>query len=395
MEIIKIVTWLCIFLVFYSYLGYALLIWVILKIRKKNQQRIADNSSVFEPPVSLVVAVYNEEDVLKKKIENCLEIDYPKDKLKLIFVADGSTDNSAAIISQYPQIELLHKPGREGKVAAINRTMTTVTTDYVVFCDANTFLNKDCIREIIKHYRDEKIGAVAGEKKVVVPTTQNKPVKDGEGLYWKYESKLKKIDSDFYSVVGAAGELFSIRTKLFEPVPAEVLLDDFIISMNICKEGYRVIYEPKAYAMEAPSLTMKDEQKRKIRISAGGFQSVLMLKDLLNIFKYGKLSFLYISHRVSRWVVCPVLLPVIFFCNLFIVLFSGDNMYNIYTALLIAQIAFYSMAVLGWVFSLRNIKNNIFYVPFYFVFINVALYIGFVRFLNNKQTVLWDKAKRK
>jgi biofilm PGA synthesis N-glycosyltransferase PgaC len=395
MEIIKIVTWLSIFLVFYSYFGYALLVWVFINVRKKNQHRIVDENAGFEPPVSLIVAVYNEEDVLKKKIENCLEIDYPKNKLKLIFVADGSTDNSAAIIKQYPQIELLYKPERQGKVAAINRTMTTVSTDYVIFCDANTFLNKDCIKEIIKHYRDEKIGAVAGEKKVVVPATLNKPVKDGEGLYWKYESKLKKIDSEFYSVVGAAGELFSIRTKLFEPVPSEVLLDDFIISMNICKKGYRVIYEPKAYAMEAPSLTMKDEQKRKIRISAGGFQSVIMLKGLLNIFKYGKLSFLYISHRVSRWILCPVLLPLIFVCNIIIVQFSGDNVFNIYTALLIAQIAFYSMAALGWLFSLKNIKNNIFYVPFYFVFINVALYIGFVRFLNNKQTVLWDKAKRK
>jgi len=393
MGIIKIVTWLSIFLVFYSYFGYALLVWVIIKARKKNQQ--IDHSSGFEPPVSLIVAVYNEEDVLKKKIENCLEIDYPKNKLKLIFVADGSTDNSAAIIKQYPQIELLHRPERQGKVAAINRTMSTVTTDYVVFCDANTFLNKDCIKEIIKHYRDEKIGAVAGEKKVVVPTTEGKPVKDGEGLYWKYESKLKQIDSDFYSVVGAAGELFSIRTELFEPVPAEVLLDDFIISMNICKNGYRVIYEPKAYAMEAPSLTMKDEQKRKIRISAGGFQSVVMLKELLNIYKYGKLAFLYISHRVSRWVVCPVLLPVIFICNLIIVLFSGDDLYNIYTTLLIAQIAFYGMAFLGWLFSLRNIKNNLFYIPYYFVFINVALYIGFSRFLKKKQTVLWEKAKRK
>jgi poly-beta-1,6-N-acetyl-D-glucosamine synthase len=395
MEIIKIVTWLSIFLVFYSYFGYALLVWVLINVRKKFQKRLVDHNSGFEPPVSLIVAVYNEEDVLKKKIENCLDIDYPKNKLKLIFVADGSTDNSAAIIKQYPQIELLYKPERQGKVAAINRTMTTVTTDYVVFCDANTFLNKDCIKEIIKHYTDEKIGAVAGEKKVVVPTTQDKPVKDGEGLYWKYESQLKKIDSEFYSVVGAAGELFSIRTKLFEPVPSEVLLDDFIISMNICKKGYRVIYEPKAYAMEAPSLTMKDEQKRKIRISAGGFQSVIMLKDLLNIFKYGKLSFLYISHRVSRWVLCPVLLPIIFVCNLIIVLFSGDFTFNIYTALLIAQIAFYSMAALGWLYSIRNKKSNLFYVPFYFVFINVALYIGFIRFLNNKQTVLWDKAKRK
>ncbi len=394
MEVIKILIWVSLILIFYSYIGYAIIVWVYLKVRGKNRKRIVQNVSHFEPPVSLIVAVYNEEDVIKKKIENSLALNYPKDKLKLVFVADGSTDKTAAIIQQYPGVELLYKNERQGKVAAINRAMITISTDYVIFCDANTFLNKDCIREIIKHYSDEKIGAVAGEKKVVAPATLNKPVKDGEGLYWKYESKLKKIDSGFYSVVGAAGELFSIRTKLFESLDPGVLLDDFVISMNICKKGYRVIYEPKAYAMEAPSLTMKDELNRKIRISAGGFQSIVMLKSLLNIFKYGKLSFLYISHRVFRWVLCPVLLPVILVCNFIVFQFSKGNIFTIYNALFIAQIAFYFMAVLGWLFSMKKIKNNLFYIPYYFVFMNLALYIGFFKFLNNKQTVLWKKAKR-
>jgi biofilm PGA synthesis N-glycosyltransferase PgaC len=394
MEIIKLLIWVSLIFVFYSYFGYAIIAWVYIKVRGKNHKRIIKYDPDFEPPVSLIVAVYNEEDIVKKKIENCLALNYPKNKLKLVFVADGSTDRTGAIIKQYPEIELLYKNERQGKVAAINRAMMTISTDYVIFCDANTFLNKDCIKEIIKHYRDEKIGAIAGEKKVVAPPTLNKPVKEGEGLYWRYESKLKKIDSNFYSVVGAAGELFSIRTKLFEPLLPEILLDDFIISMNICKKGYRVIYEPKAYAIETPSLTMKDEQYRKIRISAGGFQSIVMLKDLLNIFKYGKLSFLYISHRVFRWVLCPVLLPVIFVCNFIVFQFSGNNIYTIYNFLFIAQIIFYLMAVLGWLFSIKKIKNNIFYIPYYFVFMNLALYIGFFKFLRNEQTVLWKKAKR-
>ncbi len=394
MEVIKSLIWVSLILIFYSYIGYAIIVWVYLKIRGKNRNRIEKMGSDFEPQVSLIVAVYNEEDVIKKKIENCLAINYPKDKLKLVFVADGSTDKTTAIIKQYPEVELLFKNERQGKVAAINRAMNTISTDYVVFCDANTFLNKDCIKEIIKHYSDERIGAVAGEKKVVAPVTLNKPVKDGEGVYWKYESKLKKIDSDFYSVVGAAGELFSIRTKLFEPLLSGVLLDDFIISMNICKKGYRVIYEPMAYAMEAPSLTMKDEQNRKIRISAGGFQSIVMLKDLLNIFKYGKLSFLYISHRVFRWVLCPVLLPIILVCNFIVFQFSEDDLYSIYNVLFFAQIAFYLMAGLGWLFSIKKVKNNLFYIPYYFVFMNLALYIGFFKFVNNKQSVLWEKARR-
>ncbi len=393
MQAIKAVTWICIFFIFYSYIGYALLVWAYLRIRGKKQNPFRETPD-FEPAVSLIVAAYNEEDVIRKKIENCLEIDYPRNKLNLVFVADGSTDNTAAIIKQYPGVELLYRQEREGKVAAINRAMSLVRTEYVVFCDANTFLNRECIREIVKHYQDERIGAVAGEKKVIAPDGVNKPVKDGEGAYWKYESELKKIDSDFYSVVGAAGELFSIRTQLYEPLPADILLDDFIISMNICRKGYRVIYEPRAYAMETPSLTMKDELKRKIRISAGGFQSILILRDLLNIFKYGRLSFLYISHRVSRWVLCPVLLPVLFFCSFIISLNSDYDVNRIYHILFFAQVAFYSMAIAGWVLSKKGIRNSVFYIFYYFVFMNLALYKGFFRFISKKQTVLWEKAQR-
>jgi poly-beta-1,6-N-acetyl-D-glucosamine synthase len=392
MQFIKIIMWVGILLVFYSYVGYAAIIWLINKLKKNNTLDL--DKIFFEPMVSIIVAAYNEEDIIKRKIENCLQLDYPTDKLKFIFVADGSTDDTVKIIQQFPQVQLLYKEGRLGKVAAVNRAVSFVKTDYIIFCDANTFLNKDCVREIVKHYSDEKIGAVAGEKKVanINDTNAADAAKDGEGLYWKYESKLKKIDSDFYSVVGAAGELFSIRTKLFEPLASNILLDDFIMSMEICKKGYRVVYEPKAFATEAPSLSMQDEQKRKIRISAGGFQSILMLKDLLNIFKYGRLSFLYISHRVSRWVICPVMLPLIFICNFLFILQSPSLSY---VGIFIIQCVFYFTALLGWLFSLNNIKVNLFYVPYYFVFMNVALYIGFFRFLNNKQTVLWHKAKRK
>jgi cellulose synthase/poly-beta-1,6-N-acetylglucosamine synthase-like glycosyltransferase len=393
MNLIIILFWISIALVFYSYFGYAIVIWIYLKLKKTISKKIIpQDNQYFEPEVTLIVATYNEENVIEKKILNCLDLDYPVEKIKLIFVADGSSDNTVNIIKKYPQINLLYKDNREGKVAAINRAMQYVATDYVIFCDANTFLNKESIKEIVKHYADEKIGAVAGEKKILTDNKNLNAAGAGEGLYWKYESTLKKIDSDFYSVVGAAGELFSIRTKLYEYVDKNVLLDDFIISMKICMRGYKVVYEPKAYAQEAPSLTMRDEQKRKIRISAGGFQSILMLKSLLNIFKYGKLSFLYISHRVLRWMLCPLLLPVILLCNLYIVV---DLPYSLlYTAILILQIMFYIFAVVGWIFYLRNKKINIFYVAYYFVFMNLSLYIGFKKFITNKQTVLWDKAKR-
>ena len=394
MIFLKTLFWIALAVIFYSYLGYGILLWAYLKIKGIFVKPIPAtvDEDLFEPDVTLLVATYNEEKFIRRKIENTFQLNYPTHKLKLLFTADGCTDNTVNIIQEYPQIQLLFKPGREGKVAAINRAMPYVTTPFVIFCDDNTLLNRDCIKEIIKHYKDETIGAVAGEKKVIDLAGDKTIAGAGEGLYWKYESFLKQLDARFYSVVGAAGELFSVRTGLFEPVETNVLLDDFIISLRICQRGYRVMYEPKAFAAEAPSSTMKDEQKRKIRISAGGFQSVFMLKSLLNIFKYGKLSFQYISHRVLRWCVCPFLLPVLFILNLFLYEQQAGIVYSI---LFLLQILFYAAATIGWLAALKNSKLKMFYVPYYFLFMNIALYVGFFRFVANKQTVLWEKAKRK
>ena len=393
MFFLKFTFWFSAVIVTYSYLGYGLMLWVFLKIKNffgRSESLATDQG--FEPAVSLVIAAYNEHDIIEQKIQNCLEINYPRSKLHIVFVADGSNDGTPDVIRQYPEVELLFTPERLGKVAAINRAMEFIKTPFVVFCDANTFLNKESIKELVKHYRDEKIGAVAGEKKVTNNAFLGDAASSGEGIYWKYESFLKALDSKFFTVVGAAGELFSIRTKLFSAVPTHVLLDDFIISMNICKKGYRVVYEPKAFASEKPSFSIREEQKRKIRISAGGFQSVLMLADLLNIFKYGRLSFQYISHRVLRWIVCPVLLPIIFFSNVVLFFASADA---VYTAILVGQIAFYIAATVGYYYASKNIKIKALYIPYYFVFMNFALYLGLKRFLGNQQSVLWDKAKRK
>ncbi len=392
MDIIEYSFWISILLVGYSYFGYAAIIFCYLKLKRKKRKKNENSLPLYQPPVSIIVAAYNEEVLIESKIKNCLELNYPASKIKFVFVADGSTDKTVDIIKLYPQIELHYLPERKGKVAAINRIMTKITTDFVVFCDANTMLNKDSIVEIVKHYVDEKIGGVAGEKKVILSKGSKHSGTEGEGLYWRYESKLKQIDSDFYSVVGAAGELFSIRTKLFEPLATNILLDDFIMSMNICKKGYKIIYEPKSYALETASITMKDEQNRKIRISAGGFQSVIMLKDVLNILKYGRLSYLYISHRVFRWVLCPLLLPIIFLLNMFLLRIPHNLLYQ---SLFVAQLAFYSTASLGWVLIVFNKKVSLFYTTYYFVFMNLTMYLGLIRYINNEQTVLWIKAARK
>lgn len=391
MILFKVFFWISVLLVAYSYILYGLLIWILVKLRTIFFKNRFHSDSNYTPSVTLLVAIFNEEDIIRQKIENSLKIQYPQDKLDILFITDGSTDNTNNIIKEYNQIKLLYEPERKGKIAAINRAMQYVKTPIVVFCDANALLNKECITEIARHYADPKTGGVSGEKIVREMTPEKTTAGAGEGLYWKYESFLKKLDSDFGTVVGAAGELFSIRTELFQPVETDVLLDDFIISLRIAQKGYKIVYEPKAFAIESPSSDIREEQKRKIRIGAGGYQSIYMLRSLLNIFKYPGLAFQYISHRVLRWAVCPYLLPVIFFLNLIIVIQKAEMFYVISLAL---QVVFYATAFAGYLQALKNKKSKLLYVPFYFVFMNICLYLGLVRYWRKSQTVLWEKARR-
>jgi poly-beta-1,6-N-acetyl-D-glucosamine synthase len=389
MLLTEILFFFCLCIILYSYLGYGVLLWVIVRIKKIFKPKKPETSFDI-PAVTLIVAAYNEADFIADKIKNSLSLDYPKDKLSILFITDGSTDDTYRLATQFEGIQVLHSPERKGKIAAIHRAMDFVKTPIVIFSDANTLLNPESIRKIVSHYELPDTGGVAGEKKILTSKNDKSPG-SGEGLYWKYESFLKKLDAELYTVVGAAGELFSIRTELYEYPGTNVLLDDFIISLRVCKKGYRIAYEPGAYAMEAPSSSMAEEQKRKIRISAGAFQSMAMLKDLLNIFKYPLLSFQYISHRVLRWTLCPLFLPVVLLLNIYLVVRTGGT---VYIALLAAQVLFYAAAIFGWILSIKNIKAKILYAPYYFVFLNVSLYLGFIRYLKGNQTVLWDKAAR-
>jgi poly-beta-1,6-N-acetyl-D-glucosamine synthase len=390
MLLIKILFWILIAIVLYAYIGYGLLLWVLMKLRKQSGTITGYRIEEDLPRVAHIIAAYNEEDFIEKKIDNALSIDYPRHLFRIIIVADGSSDTTTELVKKYGDVELLFEPTRKGKVAAMNRAVeATRDVDILIFSDANTLLNKESFRYIIDHYRDPRVGGVSGEKKVI---SDGQVPGEGEGLYWKYESILKKLDSDYYSVVGAAGELFSLRRELFEKVPENIVLDDFYISLNICRRGLMVRYEPRAFAMEAPSFSLKDEKKRKLRISAGAFQSMVIMKDLLDITRYGKLAFQYVSHRVLRWAVCPFALPLILLLNIVIVTFVGGALYAV---LLMAQVLFYSLALLGWLFSdTPKGSFKVFYVPYYFVFMNVSVWGGLLRYLNGAQSAMWEKARR-
>lgn len=389
MRITLIIFSISLFILFYNYIGYGLLLWVMVRIKRMLIRTAPAATPPYEPDVTLVVAAYNEEGVMTAKIENTLALDYPAHKRRLLFITDGSTDATPEIIGRYPDIQLLHANKRGGKTAALNRAMEHVQTPYVIFCDANTLLNADAIRNIVKHYADETVGGVAGEKKVISDDSSGAAAT--EGIYWKYESYLKKLDAELYSVVGAAGELFSIRTALFQPVEEEVILDDFVISLRINLKGYRIAYAPDAYAMETPSDNIAEEHKRKIRISAGGFQSIVMLRALLNFFRFPLVSFQYISHRVLRWTLSPLSLLLLLVTNIVLVVFAGGWLFY---AFLLIQVLGYAAAFIGYSLAERNIKISIFYIPFYFLFMNIAVYQGFYRYLTNTQSAAWEKAKR-
>ncbi|OCX51588.1 glycosyl transferase [Mucilaginibacter sp. PPCGB 2223] len=389
----KIALWLSLFIVVYTFVGYGILLYFIIKLKRivkgKPKEVVADMDNL--PTCTLVVAAYNEEDFIRQKIADTLKLKYPEGKLKLLFITDGSTDKTPKILAEYPQIELMHQDGRAGKIAAIHRAMHNVHTEVTVFTDANTFLNADSLINLCRHYADPTVGAIAGEKRVHIDESADASAA-GEGFYWKYESVLKKWDSELYSVVGAAGELFSVRTSLYQPVSPDTLLDDFMISMLIAQQGYRIVYEPAAYATELSSANITEELKRKVRIAAGGIQSVIWLKNLLLPFKYPVLSFQYVSHRVLRWTVTPFLLILAFILNIFIALQPGETFYQL---LLIAQVLFYGMAILGWMMESRKIRVKILFIPYYFCVMNYAIFAGIIRYFRKAQNAAWDKAQRK
>lgn len=387
---LEILFWICLFVVFYTYIGYGMLVWALNKCKRLFRKKIIIDSSGFTPAVALVIAAYNEEDYIEDKIQNTLLLDYPAGKLHVYFITDGSNDSTPDIVARYPQMTLLHQPERRGKAAAMNRALDIVTEPYVIFCDANTMLNTACVKEIVKHYADPSVGGVAGEKKIHQPQ-KGQAASAGEGIYWKYESFLKRQDSNLYSVVGAAGELFSMRRDLYEPIEPGLLIEDFVTSLRICMKGYVVRYAPEAFATETASASIKDEQKRKVRICAGGFQSMVLLKGLLNVFRYGTLSFQYISHRVFRWTLSPLCLLLLLPVNAALVA-AGQG--GIYLLLLILQSCFYVIAFTGWFFASRNIKVKLLYVPYYFLFMNISVFLGLKRYLAGQQSVLWEKAAR-
>lgn len=394
MDLLKITCWILLFIIVYTYVGYGILLYAIIKIRRflkiGKKSPIDEN---FQPEVTLFIAAYNEKDYVAAKMKNTLSLDYPKDKLHIVWVTDGSNDGTPDLLKGYPNTTVHHLDARNGKIGAMNRGMQFVKTPIVIFSDANTNLGKESIKRIVKLFSNPKVGCVSGEKRIV-DKESDVASGAGEGLYWKYESTLKKWDAELYSVVGAAGELFAIRTSLYRHVEKDTILDDFMISLRVAQDGYTIQYDPEAYAIETASANVKEELKRKIRISAGGIQSIVRLKSLLNVFKYGTLSFQYISHRVLRWSLTPLCLVLLIPVLTILAIDEGFFSFSLYTLFFWLQNLFYAAALLGWFLENRETRIKILFIPYYFFIMNLSVILGFFRYINNTQSVNWERSKR-
>lgn len=388
---LKIVFWICLILVFYTYIGYGMLLWVLVNIKRliygkqKKRELPPDNEL---PEVTLMICAYNEQDIVDSKMENTRQIKYPK--LKVVWVTDGSNDHTNDYLAKYHDVEVIYSPERRGKTAALNHGLSLVKSELVVMTDANTMLNPESIQEIVRCFMDPKVACVAGEKRVAA-RHEGQAAAEGEGLYWKYESTLKRWDGELYSAMGAAGELCAIRRSLYEPMPENALLDDFVMSLRMVDKGYKIAYTADAYAMEYGSADLTEESKRKRRIAAGGLQSIWWLRNMMNPLRQPVVAFQFVSHRVLRWSITPIALLLLIPLNVLLVFLKAGN---IYTWIWVLQLVLYLAAYLGYLLEQYGRRNKLLYVPYYFLFMNLNVFRGMTYLRTHKSSGAWEKAKR-
>jgi biofilm PGA synthesis N-glycosyltransferase PgaC len=374
--------WTSVYLIIYSYLIYPLLLLSIHGCSRKWRVEISDDL----PSVSMIVAAHNEEKVIAEKIRNSLGVDYPKDRFEIIIGSDGSDDGTVKILNdnKADNIKVFDFKERRGKINVLKDLVKMAKGEIIVFSDANTMYDHSAIKRLASYFCVPRIGCVCGRLKLIRSGHSKEDA--CEGLYWKYESIIKRREGELGSVLGANGGIYAIRKELFPDIPGDTIIEDFLIPITILQKGYRVVYEKEAVAYEEASKTIVDEGRRKVRIGAGAYQTLFLTLPMLNIF-LGFPSFAYWSHKVIRWFV-PFLMILIFILNIFL---AGPALYN-YT--LLGQLFLYGGALVGYSISKIKLHNRIFSMMYYFVAMNVSLLLGFCRFISGSQQVTWRRAGR-
>lgn len=382
---LEIIFWAGIFLLFYTYLGYPLILLII--IRMVGTKTVEYKKVNKLPNVSILIAAYNEEKAIGDKLKNCLALYYPAELLEVYVASDGSSDKTNDIVrgcaEKDKRIHLLEFP-RTGKSGVLNRAMACIKSEIVVFSDANTEYMRDALTNLIKHFSDEKIGCVCG--RLIYRNPGEVVSGKGESFYWRYETKLKKMESRLGYVAGANGAIYAIRRELFEPLPTGTINDDFMISMRIVRKGFRSVYDENAIAYEDVAPNMESEFKRHVRDGAGHYIAVYHLLGLLNPF-LGLRTFIYWSHRLLRWA-APFVLILLFLLNMILL----TNLF--YLPIFILHLGFYLLAAVGLIYVKTKKLPFFMYVPFYFCNLNLALLLGFFKAVTGRQKMTWERTER-
>jgi cellulose synthase/poly-beta-1,6-N-acetylglucosamine synthase-like glycosyltransferase len=397
--------WTCILSILYTYLGYPLLVTLLSRARRRGGPKLPDSrTGETPPPVTLVIAAYNEEDVIASKLRNSLLLDYPREKLQILVAADGSNDMTVDIVRQFANgvIDLSYSTKRDGKMAAINRAMASARGDIVVFSDANNFYESRTIRELVHRFGDPTVGAVTGAKSI---TNGDGALGESEGLYWKYESFIREQESHLGNCTGVVGEVLAIRRDLYEPPPEMVINDDFYLAMRMIRRGYRVVYEPEARSFERISLSEQDEITRRTRINAGRYQALAHAGHLLPWDK-PLVVWQVISHKFMRLVV-PFAMIGALFANLALVIHPPDGndsrrlgavfkLSHPWNALfLVLQAVFYALAFTGSRLHTKGRIGKALYLPTFLVNSNLAALKGFLKYVSGRQSNRWQRVQRR
>jgi cellulose synthase/poly-beta-1,6-N-acetylglucosamine synthase-like glycosyltransferase len=357
---------------------------LIIAFLSKIKSRPVRKDSI-TPLVSLIIAAYNEEKIIGEKIENTLSLDYPQDLLEVIIVSDGSMDETEHIARQFIDegVKLFHYPDRRGKPYALNYAVSHARGEVLVFSDANVLCEKDAIRKVVQNFSDPSVGCVTG-KILLRPFSTEEPL--GEGFYMRVEGFIHRQESLFSTMIGTDGAMYAIRKELFKPLPEETLVDDFVISMRVLEKGYRIVYEPEARGTEMVPASVGEEFKRKVRIIAGGYQSIWMLRSLLNPFRYPVISLEFTSHKLLRWF-SPFLMSMLFLSSLFLIARP------LYLFVFCLQLAFYLLAFIALIY--KDTRNRVLvYVPYYLCATHLAAIMGAWGWLSGRQRVQWRKVAR-
>ncbi|MFC1533118.1 glycosyltransferase family 2 protein [Thermodesulfobacteriota bacterium] len=353
---------------------------MITKVKKKSTIK-----GDYQPMVSLIISVYNEEKVIRERLENALGQNYPKDKIEILVPSDGSTDRTHEIVSDFFKrgVKLLIQENRLGKTSALNMAVPKAKGDIIVFTDANSMYDSKAISMMVENFTDPQVGCVTGETRLINP--EGSALGKNEITYYSYDTFLKVKESEIGSTVGADGAIFAIRKELYQPLDPS-LINDFVIPLQVVSKGYRVVYEPRAFLNEDTATPLKGGFARRVRIINRALFGVFTVPEVFNPFKVGFFSIQVISRKLLRWT-APIFIILVFISNLGLIGFS----FYIFTLTL--QMIFYLFAIMR-IFIGDNVNKRILNFPYYFCHGNAAALVAFIKFLRGERIVVWEPLRR-